>query len=68
MMARENHLAQSGYEHVWVMEQEASPGGLMDPQEPRERTRRLRVLEASDPQRERVRKVNKGVPYSKMKG
>lgn len=38
----------------------------MDPQEPRERTRRLRVLEASDPQR--VRKVNRGVPYSEMKG
>lgn len=52
MMARENHLTQSGYEHIWVMEQEASPGGLMDPPEPRERTRRPRVLEASDPHRE----------------
>lgn len=52
MMARENHLTQSGYEHIWAMEQEASPGGLVDPQEPRERTKRLRVLEASDPHRE----------------
>jgi hypothetical protein len=52
MMARENHLTQSGYEHIWAMEREASPGGLVDPQEPRERTKRLRVLEASDPHRE----------------
>lgn len=52
MMARENHLTQSGYEHIWAMEREASPGGLVDPQEPRERTKSLRVLEASDPHRE----------------